>query len=111
MGTSPRSAEGTPKLSRQSTPASPMSPSLRPQKVKKPANKTVSAVRKLTELHHLLPLELPLAPKELDGATGCGKTDKNARKNEKRRNRKKSGDADEDPGASSDSSGWAIALG
>jgi histone deacetylase 6 len=56
---SPRSGKSTP----TSTPGS---PAAKPQKVRIPANKTVAAVRKLTELHHMLALELPLAPKQLD---------------------------------------------
>jgi len=90
----------------------PKSPSVKPQKARTAANKTVAAVRKLTELHHLLPLELPLAPKQLDGAGQAG--NKNEKKNEKRRLRKRSGSgvgSGEEDGASSDSSGWAIALG
>lgn len=108
------SAELTPSSPRQSegtrTPTScPASPSMKPQKARIPSTKTLVAVRKVSELHHILPLELPLAPKPSEGA---GKVDKNAKKNQKRRMARKSSDgAEEDTGASSDSSAWAIALG
>uniref|UniRef100_A0A7S0BCD1 histone deacetylase n=1 Tax=Pyrodinium bahamense TaxID=73915 RepID=A0A7S0BCD1_9DINO len=72
-------------------------------KVRGPSSKTVRTVRQLTEIHNLLPLELPLAPKQLEGS---GAVSKNARKSERRRLRDA---ARED--ASSDSSGWAIACG
>jgi len=70
--------------------------------------RTVRAVRQLTEIHHLLPLKLPLAPVDLQGPSS-----KNARRNERRKSRKgsRSGDDDHTDGASSDSSGWAIATG
>mmetsp|Transcript_75308 Transcript_75308/g.137541 ORF Transcript_75308/g.137541 Transcript_75308/m.137541 type:complete len:733 (-) Transcript_75308:157-2355(-) len=95
----------TPGASPQMGPARtpPASPHGR-QKERAPASKTVYAVRKLTELHNILPLELPLAPKQNAGA---GATNKNSRKNERRRQQRV---ADED-GQSSDSSGWAIAMG
>ncbi|CAE7292248.1 pim2 [Symbiodinium necroappetens] len=58
--------------------------------------------RKASELLHLLRLEVPLAPQG-DGAS------KSAKRNERRKQRKNSGE--EDAGASSDSSGWAIVCG
>jgi len=103
-------AEATPVSTPRSKPegSPPASPShgAKKEKARGACNKTVRLVRKLTELHHLLPLELPLAPQQTDGAGAS----KNAKKTEKRRQRKHSL-GDEDAGASSDSSGWAIACG
>mmetsp|Transcript_58624 Transcript_58624/g.188496 ORF Transcript_58624/g.188496 Transcript_58624/m.188496 type:complete len:698 (+) Transcript_58624:46-2139(+) len=77
------------------------------QRARAPSSKTVRAVRQLTEIHHLLPLELPVAPRPGDGP---GAANKSARKNERRRlGRGRRGPEEE--GASSDSSGWAIACG
>ncbi|CAE8612868.1 unnamed protein product [Polarella glacialis] len=58
-------------------------------------------VRKLTELHNLLALGLPLAPNLTEGTGAISKT---AKKNERRR--KESMDSQD---GESDSSGWAIA--
>eukprot|EP00913_Durusdinium_trenchii_P014116 g13250.t1 len=55
---------------------------------------------KATELLQVLPMDVPLAP-QAEGVS------KNAKRNERRRSRKHS----EEDGASSDSSGWAIAYG
>ncbi|CAE7210359.1 HDA5 [Symbiodinium natans] len=95
--TSEASRSSTPSLQPDGTP--PASPSLSSRKARGPANKTVRVVRKATEQLHLLRLEVPLAPQG-DGAS------KSAKRNERRKQRKNSGE--EDPGASSDNSGWAI---
>merc|ERR1712151_1168788 len=83
-----------------------LSPKAAPRKNSSHVDKTVHLVRRLTELHHSLNLELPLAPKELEGHGG-----KSARKNAARRQKKKKDDSDSDEGSHSDSSGWAIAVG
>ncbi|CAJ1426616.1 unnamed protein product [Effrenium voratum] len=93
------------RASRASTPISgtpPASPALSAgRKACGPAGKTVRAVRKATELLQVLPMDVPLAP------VGEGAS-KSAKKNERRKQRKNSAEED---GASSDSSGWAIACG
>ncbi|CAK9113737.1 unnamed protein product [Durusdinium trenchii] len=88
--------EGSPPASPSASPA--LSASGR--KARGPAGKTCRAVRKATELLQVLPMDVPLAP-QAEGVS------KNAKRNERRRSRKHS----EEDGASSDSSGWAIAYG
>jgi len=100
VGTSEASRTSTPSFRPDGTP--PASPSMSSRKARGPANKTVRVVRKASELLHLLRLEVPLAPQG-DGAS------KSAKRNERRKQRKNSGE--EDAGASSDSSGWAIVCG
>lgn len=77
------------------------------QKVRGPAPKTLSTVRRLTELHNLLALQLPIAPKQFEGP---GHVSKSAKRERRRKQRSGSQGGEEDD-ASSDSSGWAIACG
>jgi len=106
--TPPSSPAMTPRLMAEQSPSGtpPSSPhmgaSARPRP-KAPMARTIKTVRQITEIHHLLPLKMPLAPLDTTGTNS-----KNARKNEKRKAKKgsRSGDDDND----SDSSGWAIAT-
>lgn len=77
-------------------------------KAKQPNPKTVKLVRKITEMHNMFALELPLAPKpsEKAGVTGGNKS---SRKNDRRRLHSHSVKGDED--GSTDNSGWDIAIG
>eukprot|EP00927_Polykrikos_kofoidii_P044718 TRINITY_DN38608_c0_g1_i1.p1 TRINITY_DN38608_c0_g1~~TRINITY_DN38608_c0_g1_i1.p1 ORF type:complete len:730 (-),score=116.51 TRINITY_DN38608_c0_g1_i1:108-2297(-) len=75
-------------------------------KAREPTSKTVRVVRQITEIHNVLPLAVPLAPKA-DGGGGGGA--KNSRKNERRKQMRRSGSESHDD-VSSDSSGWAIAC-
>eukprot|EP00927_Polykrikos_kofoidii_P039603 TRINITY_DN33960_c0_g1_i1.p1 TRINITY_DN33960_c0_g1~~TRINITY_DN33960_c0_g1_i1.p1 ORF type:complete len:705 (-),score=67.97 TRINITY_DN33960_c0_g1_i1:34-2148(-) len=80
---------------------------LRP-KAREPASGTVRIVRQITEVHNVLPLEVPLAPKA-ESSGGGGGNARNARKNEHRRQMRRSrSESHED--VSSDSSGWVIAC-
>lgn len=81
-------------------------PATAKQKVRAATARTMKTVRKLTELHNMLALKLPVAPKPNEGPGHSGKS---ARKNERRKQRRSEGDTDGD--MSSDSSGWAIACG
>merc|ERR1712217_98898 len=72
-----------------------------------PTSRTIRKVRQLTELHNLLPLALPLAPKQLDGPGAAGKS---AKRNERRKLGRKTSDAAPDE-ASEESSAWTIASG
>lgn len=102
----------SPKLKAATPPSSPMvGPAgatdrerAKQEKGRQCSARTRHTVRQLTEIHHLLPLQIPLAPVETAAAA------KNARRQE-RRKKKKSGDEGWTDGASSDSSGWAIACG
>lgn len=98
--------------SQHSSPAGSLSPKASPSTLSKQkghsshVEKTVHIVRKLTELHNALQLELPLAPKELHGHGA-----QNAKKNAKRKQRKRADSDGSDEDTQSDCSGWAIAVG
>eukprot|EP00933_Yihiella_yeosuensis_P021408 TRINITY_DN16931_c0_g1_i1.p1 TRINITY_DN16931_c0_g1~~TRINITY_DN16931_c0_g1_i1.p1 ORF type:complete len:591 (-),score=101.68 TRINITY_DN16931_c0_g1_i1:182-1759(-) len=77
------------------------------EKVKGASSKTVGTVRKVTELHNLFPLGLPIAPKANEGSA---QGNKNSKKNA-RRKRSGSGVTSDEDGAASSDSGWAIACG
>jgi len=77
-----------------------------------PSTKTMKVVRQLSEIHTLLPLQLPLAPKPNEAP---GAAERRAKKSENRRNargqQRRAGQEDDDRSDCSTLSGWAIACG
>lgn len=98
----PKVAAATIVASPEASMSAPASPTAKPspdrKKVRGPLKATMKIVRKLTELHHILGLELPVAPLDPSGS-------KNAKRSERRRHKK--GDGADTDGEDA----WSIASG
>merc|ERR1712130_375729 len=97
--------EDSPKTMTSTPPGTPCSGAVltKSKSGRAPNAKTVRIVRKLTEIHNLLGLQLPVAPKQFGVESS-----KSSRKNERRRGGSKASGEDK---SGDDGCGWAIASG